>query len=79
MVLVYFIYMMAFDDGIDCENCYKNYIYYRKETGQVPVFEAYNMTGKLDIIYAGTTEYSDLQLVVSAKSYLLEIHQENQK
>lgn len=62
MVLACFMYKMTFDDKIDRENCCNNCIYNRREAGQVPVFEAYNVTAKLGIMYAGTTEYSDLLL-----------------
>ena len=53
MILACFIYKMAFDNKINYEYCCDNYIYNREKTGQVPVFKAYNMTVKLDIIYAG--------------------------
>lgn len=37
-------------------------MYNHGEAGQVPVFEAYNVTAKLGMMYAGTAEYSDLLL-----------------
>lgn len=62
MVLACFMCKMAFDDRIDWENCYDNCMYNRGEAGQVPVFEVYNVTAKLRMMYAGTTEYTDLLL-----------------
>lgn len=52
---------MAFDDRINCKNFYDNYIYNREEAKQVLVFEAYNITAKLGIIYTSTTKYFNLQ------------------
>lgn len=54
--------ILAFDNRIDCENCCDNYIYNYREVEQIPVFEAYNMTAKLDMMYKGVTEYSNLLL-----------------
>lgn len=60
MVLAFFIYKMVFDNKIDCKNCYDNYMYNNGNAGQVLVFEAYDITAKLDMIYANTT-YGILQ------------------
>lgn len=51
---------MAFDDKIDCEYCYDNYIYNRGEARQVQVFDVYDLTTKLGIIYVSLAEYSNL-------------------
>ncbi len=56
------MYKMLFDDTINCKYCCNNYIYNRGEVGELPVFEAYNVTAKLGVIYAGIPEYSDLLL-----------------
>lgn len=53
---------MVFDDKIDCKYCYDNNMYNCRKTRQVSVFKSYNMTTKLDIIYAGITKYSNLLL-----------------
>lgn len=46
---------MAFDNRIDNENYCDNCIYNHRETVQVPMFETYNITGKLDMMYIGIT------------------------
>lgn len=53
---------IVFDNRIDYEFCYDNYMYNHEKTGQVLVFAAYDMIAKLGIIYVGTPEYSDLLL-----------------
>lgn len=54
------MYKMEFNDRINHGYCCDNYIYNCREVKQVPVFEAYDKTAKLGIMYAGTAEYSDL-------------------
>lgn len=51
---------IAFDDKIDHKYCCNNCIYNYKEAGQVPVFKVYNAIAKLNMMYAGIVEYSDL-------------------
>lgn len=63
MVLAFFIYKMVFDNRIDCKNCYDNYMYNDRNAGQVLVFEAYDITAKLDMIYTNTT-YGILQFSI---------------
>ena len=62
IVLACLIYKIAFNDRIDCEYYYDNYIYNRGKARQVPVFEAYNVIAKLGIIYTDIAKYSDLLL-----------------
>lgn len=62
MILTCFIYKMIFDNKINYEYCSDNYIYNYVETKQVLDFKAYDITAKLDIIYAHTTEYYNLIL-----------------
>lgn len=63
---------MSFDDGIDYENCCDNCMYNRGKAGQVPVFEANNVTAKLSMIYAGTIEYTNLLLLSERQNLLAE-------
>ncbi len=53
---------IAFDDRINREYYCDNCIYNRGEADQILVFKTYNVIAKLGMIYAGTAEYSDLQL-----------------
>lgn len=53
---------MAFNNKIDCEYYCDNCMYDCDKTRQVPVFEAYNVIAKLDIMYVGIVKYSDLLL-----------------
>lgn len=62
MVLACFICKKAFDDRVDREYCCDNCMYNSVEAGQVPDFEAYNVTAKLGMMYVRTIEYSDLLL-----------------
>ena len=62
MVLAFFIYKIEFDNRIDYENCYDNGLYNRGKVRRVPIFEAYDMTAKLGMIYADITKYSNLLL-----------------
>ena len=41
---------MVFDNRIDYENYYDNYMYNHKEAGQVQVFKIYNVIAKLDMM-----------------------------
>ena len=54
------MYKIAFDDRINYEYYCDNCIYNRGEARQIPVFEAYDMTAKLGMMYAGIAEYSNL-------------------
>ncbi len=60
MVLACFICNKAFDDRLDREYCYDNYMYNNIKTRQVSDFEAHDITAKLGIIYARTMEYPNL-------------------
>ncbi len=60
MVLACFICKITLDDRINREYCCDNYIYNHGEAGQIPVFETYNVTTKLGMIYMSIVEYSDL-------------------
>ena len=62
MVLTCFIYEIEFDNRIDYENYYDNGIYNCGKIRQVPIFEAYDVTAKLGMIYADIMEYSNLLL-----------------
>lgn len=62
IVLAYFIYKMVFNDRIDCKYYCNNCIYNHEEVGQVPMFEAYNITAKLSMIYMDIAKYFDLLL-----------------
>lgn len=62
MVLAYFIYKIVFDDKIDCEYYYDNCIYNCEEIGQIPVFEVYDITAKLGMMYIGIVKYFNLLL-----------------
>ncbi len=53
------MYKIAFDNRIDHEYCSDNCIYNCEEAGQIPVFEAYDVTAKLGMMYAGTAKYSN--------------------
>ncbi len=59
MVLAYFMCKMALDDRIDHEYFCDNYIYNYREVRQIPVFKAYDITIKLDMIYTDIAKYSD--------------------
>lgn len=71
IVLACFICKIAFDNKIDYENYCDNCIYNRREIKQVSVFEAYNITAKLSIIYTGTTEYFSLLLLNKCQRLLI--------
>lgn len=64
---------MTFDARIGHEYCCDNYMYNRKKTEQVPVFEIYNVTARLGIIYVGIAEYSNLLLSSERKRLLAKI------
>lgn len=70
MILECFMYKMAFDDRIDHENCCDNCVYNHGEVKQIPVFEIYDVTAKLGMIYASITEYSDLLLLGKCQKLL---------
>lgn len=71
MILTYFICKMVFDDRINCKNCYDNCMYNCREAEQVPVFKAYNMTAKLDMMNKSITKYSNLLLSSKRQSLLV--------
>ena len=51
---------MAFNNGLEYNNCYDNYIYKNTKIRQVPEFDGYNITVRLNIIYIYTIKYSNL-------------------
>ena len=53
------MYKMAFDNRMNREHCYDNYMYNRTEEGQVLDFEKYDVNVKLGMIYMHITEYSN--------------------
>lgn len=50
MVLAYFMYKIAFDNRINYEYYYDNYMYNHKKAEEILVFETYDMITKLNII-----------------------------
>lgn len=60
MILTSFKSKIAFDDKIDCEYYYDNYIYNHIKVGQMLKFEVCNVTTKLGMMYLYIIEYSDL-------------------
>lgn len=71
MILAYFICKMGFNNRIDYEYCYNNYIYNYVEARQVPNFKTYNIIAKLGIMYAHIIEYSDFLLSSERKKLLV--------
>lgn len=61
---------MAFNNRMNCKYCYNNYIYNYAKVGQIPDFEAYNITAKLGMIYNSIIKYSDLLLSSEHKGLL---------
>lgn len=53
---------MTFDDKIDCENYYDNCMYNCGGARQVLMFETYNLTKKLGMIYIEITKYFNFLL-----------------
>lgn len=51
---------MIFDNKINHEYCYDNYIYNRRKSEQISVFGTYDITAKLGIMYPYIPKYSDL-------------------
>lgn len=51
---------MVFDDKINYKYCYDNCMYNCRDIKQVLVFEAYNMTANLDMMYKDIAKYFDL-------------------
>lgn len=67
------MYKKIFDDKIDCVYGYGNYIYNYWKIEQISIFEIYNLTVRLRIIYGYIVEYFDLLFLMNIKDYLLKI------
>lgn len=57
MIFIYFICKVVFNDKIDCEYCFDNYMYNYREVRKVLMFNTYNTITKLDIIYTDIVKY----------------------
>lgn len=51
---------MAFDNRLKYENYCDNFIYKKTKTKQVPKFDDYNITAKLNMIYKHIIKYLNL-------------------
>lgn len=51
---------MIFNNWLERDNCYNNYMYKNVEMEQVPEFDGYNIPTRLYMIYKYTIEYSNL-------------------
>lgn len=60
IILAFFIYKIIFDAKISCKYYDNNCMYNRGNVGQLLIFETYNMTARLGIIYVGIAKYSNL-------------------
>ncbi len=65
MILACFICKIAFEDRLECDNCCDNCMYNNAEARQVPEFDGYDITARLNIMYKHTIEY--LNLLFSSK------------
>ena len=71
MIVVYFIFKIVSDNKIYCENCYNNCMYNCEKTRQVLVFNTYDVTTRLDIMYIGIIEYSNILFLSKCQRLLI--------
>lgn len=62
---------MVFDNRIECDNCYDNYIYKKAEVKQVLEFNSYDIIARLGMMYEHMIEY--LNLLISSERNRLRI------
>lgn len=62
IILSCFIYKIIFDNRLECNNYYDNYIYNKAEARQLPELDGYNIIARLNMIYECRIEYSNILL-----------------